>query len=91
MLSSDPSALELQEHIQLNLRISKAQNKAAEGASPKSNNEAKFMVSNYTGNSAGALIKDQELREQMSNLNLENFIQPLFRVEKTAGSTRQQP
>jgi hypothetical protein len=71
-------------HMQLNLRISTTN----DGSSTflGSNHVARILIQNYSSFSDSTMSPsvEESLKMSLSNLRLEGFVQPLFRIEKVS-------
>lgn len=92
-MTQDTSSLggdneEVGKQVQLNLRISTA----GDSSSMSSNHVTKVMIQNYasliSGDSLLSHQVEESLKLSLSNLKLEGYVQPLFRVEKMTDSTK---
>ena len=81
---------ELLRHIQLNLRISTTKTLDHN----QQYHVAKVLIQHYTSSSESGLMSgsmfpfDESLKLRLSNLRLEGYVQPLFKVEKTIDPKR---
>ena len=82
--TSDNSVNEdFQKQVQLNLRISTVGDTTNTNGQPISKHVSKIMIQNYSALSSDLAHEVEEsLKLSLSNLRLEGYVQPLFRVEK---------